>query len=207
MDANDEFIRNRTTVVDLADGTPVRVRPIVPADKPRIAKGLAALSAESRYLRFLRPVDHLSPEELTYLTEIDYQTHFAWGAELARGRELRGIGLARYVCLADDPTTAEAAIAVLDAYQGRGLGGILLSLLAESALENGVERFRSYVLSDNRKVLAALDEPGIERREEDDMVRFDIPLPLPAQAVRDSAMYQALRAVARGEVEIRPPRR
>jgi GNAT superfamily N-acetyltransferase len=207
VDANDEFIRNRTTIVDLTDGTPVRVRPIIPADKPRIAEGLAALSAESRYLRFLRPVDHLSPEELTYLTEIDYRTHFAWGAELARGRDHPGIGLARYVCLPEDPTTAEAAIAVLDQYQGRGLGGILLSLLAESALENGVERFRSYVLSDNRKVLEALDEPGIERREEDNMVRFDIPLPLPAHAVRDSALYEALRAVARGEVEIRPLRR
>ena len=100
MDANDEFIRNRTTIVDLADGTPVGIRPIIPADRPRIAEGLAALSAESRYLRFLRPVDHLSPEELTYLTEIDYRTHFAWGAELVRGREHQGIGLARYVCLA-----------------------------------------------------------------------------------------------------------
>ena len=135
-------------------------------------------SAESRYLRFLRPVDHLSNEELTYLTEIDYRTHFAWGAELARGREQPGIGLARYVCPPDDPTIAEAAVAVLDEYQGRGLGGILLSLLAESALENGVERFRSYVLSDNRKVLAALAEPGIERRDEENMIRFDIPLPL-----------------------------
>jgi GNAT superfamily N-acetyltransferase len=206
MDVDDEFIRARTTVVELSDGTPVRVRPIVPADKPRIAKGLIELSAESRYLRFLRPVNHLSSQELTYLTEIDYRTHFAWGAELSRGRDLRGIGLARYVCSTDDPTTAEAAVAVLDKYQGRGLGGILLSLLAESALENGVERFRSYVLSDNRKVLAALDEPGIERQDEDGMVRFDIPLPLPAHAVRDSALYETLRAVARGEVEMRPLR-
>ena len=207
MDANDEFIRIRTTIVKLSDGTPVRVRPIVPADRPRIAQGLAALSSESRYLRFLRPVDHLSNEELTYLTEIDYRTHFAWGAELVRGRERPGIGLARYVCPPDDPTIAEAAVAVLDEYQGRGLGGILLSLLAESALKNGVERFRSYVLSDNRKVLAALAEPGIGRLEEENMVRFDIPLPLPARAVRDSALYDTLRAVARGEVEIRPPRR
>lgn len=207
MDATDEFILARTTVVELSDGTPVRVRPIIPSDKARIAAGLAALSAESRYLRFLRPVDHFSPEELTYLTEIDYRTHFAWGAELVRGREHPGIGLARYVCLPEDQTTAEAAIAVVDEYQGRGLGGILLSLLAESALDNGVERFRSYVLSDNRKVLAALAEPGIERLEEDGMVRFDIPLPLPAHAVRDSALYEALRAVARGEVEIRFPRR
>ena len=204
MDVDDEFIRLRTTIVDLSDGTPVRVRPIVPADKPRIAEGLAELSAESRYLRFLRPVDHFSSEELAYLTQIDYRTHFAWGAELARGREHRGIGLARYVCQTDDPATAEAAVAVLDAYQGRGLGGILLSLLAESALQNGVQRFRSYVLSANRKVLEALERPGIERQDEGGMVRFDVPLPLPVDAIRDSGLYETLRAVARGEAEVRP---
>jgi GNAT superfamily N-acetyltransferase len=204
MDAGDEFITTRTTTVKLSDGTPVLVRPIVPADKSRIAAGLADLSAESRYLRFLRPVDHLSNEELTYLTEIDYRTHFAWGAELARGRDRRGIGLARYVCSAEDPTIAEAAVAVLDEFQGRGLGGILLALLAESALANGVERFRSYVLSDNRKVLAALNAPGITRKEEHDLVMIDVSLPLPALEMRDSALYATLRAVARGEVEVRP---
>ncbi|MGZ5383993.1 MAG: GNAT family N-acetyltransferase [Acidimicrobiia bacterium] len=206
MDVTDEFVRVRTTIVDLADGTPVRVRPIVPADKTRIVEGLADLSAESRYLRFLRPVDHLSQEQLSYLTEIDYRTHFAWGAELAVGKQHRGIGLARYVCQTDDPATAEAAVAVLDEYQGRGLGGILLALLAESAQENGVERFRSYVLSQNRKVLHALTRPGIEWRAEDNMVRFDIPLPLPEDVLRDSALYKTLRAVARGEIEVRPVR-
>ena len=206
MDITDEFILTRTTIVGLADGTPVRVRPIVPADKPRIVEGLAHLSVESRYLRFLRPIDHLSKEQLSYLTEIDYRTHFAWGAELAGGSRHRGIGLARYVCQTDDPATAEAAVAVLDEYQGRGLGGILLALLAESALENGVERFRSYVLSQNRKVLDALTRPGIEQQLEDDMIRFDIPLPLPEDALRDSALYETLRAAARGEIEVRPVR-
>ena len=206
MDIDDEFIRTRTSIVDLSDGTPVRVRPIVPSDKPRIAEGLAQLSAESQYLRFLRPVDHLSSDELTYLTEIDYQTHFAWGAELAGGRQRRGVGLARYVRQSEDPTTAEAAVAVLDEYQGKGLGTILLALLAESAQENGVQRFRSYVLSANQKVLAALDRPGIELHEEDGMVRFDIPLPLPVHALRDSALYETLRAVARGDIEVRPVR-
>ncbi len=206
MDVENPFIQARTTVVELSDGTPVRVRPIVAADKPRIAEGLANLSTESRYLRFLRPVNHLSTEELTYLTEIDYQTHFAWGAELVRGRHHRGVGLARYVCRPDDPTTAEAAVAVLDEYQGKGLGAILLALLAESAQENGVQRFRSYVLAANRKVLAALERPGIDWREEGEMVRFDIPLPLPVDALRDSALYETLRATARGEIDVRPVR-
>ena len=206
MDIDDEFIRTRTSIVDLSDGTPVRVRPIVPSDKPRIAEGLANLSTESQYLRFLRPVDHLSSDELTYLTEIDYRTHFAWGAELVRGRQHQGIGLARYVCQTEDPTTAEAAVAVIDDHQGKGLGAILLALLAESAQENGVQRFRSYVLSSNQKVLAALDRPGIEWHEEDGMVRFDIPIPLPVDALRDSALYETLRAVARGEMKVRPVR-
>jgi GNAT superfamily N-acetyltransferase len=206
MEVDDKFIRKRTTIVDLSDGTPVRVRPIVASDKPRIAEGLANLSTESQYLRFLRPVGHLSADELTYLTEIDYRAHFAWGAELVRGRQHQGIGLARYVCQTEDPTTAEAAVAVIDDHQGKGLGAILLALLAESALENGVKRFRSYVLSANRKVLTALDRPGIERQEEAGMFRFDIPIPLPVNALRETAIYETLRAVARGEIAVRPVR-
>lgn len=204
MDIDDEFIRKRTTEVDLADGTRVRIRPIVPADKARLADGLRRLSPESRYLRFLRPVDRLSDEQLTYLTEIDYVNHFAWGAELVHEPGHPGIGLARYVRLADEPEVAEAAVAVLDDYQGRGLGAILLDLLAESATANDIRYFRSFVLQANEKVLRALDRPGVERTDEEGTTRIQIPLPLPPDAVRDSALYETLRAVARGGVEMRP---
>lgn len=203
MEVTDVFIAARTTVVSLADGTRVRIRPVVAADKPRLAEGLARLSPESRFLRFLRPVERLSKEELAYLTEVDYRDHFAWGAELATDR--LGIGLARYVRLEEEPETAEAAVAVLDDYQGRGLGSILLDVLAESALENGITRFRSYVLGANEKVLSALRRPEVRMHDEQDAtVCVEIPLPLPPNAVRDSALYATLRAAARGEMRVRP---
>ncbi len=203
MDVDDPFIRSRTVTVELADGTPVRVRPIVPADKERLVAGLRRLSPQSRYLRFLRPVDHLSREELAYLTEIDYENHFAWGAELAGV----GIGLARYVRLADQPEVAEAAVAVLDDYQGRGLGTILLDLLAESAVQHGIKRFRSYVLKANQRVLEALDRPEVEViDDEDGILAVEMPLPLRASALRDSALYATLRAAAQGQMLVRPVR-
>ena len=204
MDVDHPFVQDRTTVVRLSDGTRVLIRPVVPADKQHLAEGLARLSPRSRYLRFLRQVDRLTDRQLAYLTEIDYDTHFAWGAVLAEGDQRLGLGLARYVRLEDEPEVAEAAVAVLDDYQGKGLGGMLLGLLAETALERGIKRFRSFVLPANERVLAALDRRGAERWDEDGVVRIEVPLPLPPEAVRDSALYAALRDVARGEIRVRP---
>ena len=66
----------------LNDGTRVLFRPIRPNDKDVLRRGLENMSPESRYRRFFAPIDHFSDEQLAYLTEIDYQDHFAWLAFL-----------------------------------------------------------------------------------------------------------------------------
>ena len=75
-----EFIRRRTVEIQLRDSTPVLIRPIVPEDRDRLSEGLARLSPRSTQLRFLRSVGRFSERELSYLTEIDFKDHFAWGA-------------------------------------------------------------------------------------------------------------------------------
>ena len=100
----------------LRDGTPVQLRLVRASDKELVRKGFARLSPESRYLRFFAPKDHLTERELSYLTELDGEHHLAIGAERvptgADGPE--GLGVARFIRLADDPAVAEAAVAVLD---------------------------------------------------------------------------------------------
>lgn len=190
-----EFVEHLAFTAVLNDGTPVRVRPIAPKDRERLAEGWKGLSARSRYLRFMQAKTALSEADLTYLTEIDYSNHFAWAAETLDAPDPPGVGIARYIRTDDDPTVAEAALAVVDDRQRQGLGRILLQALSDAARDNGIERFRAYVALSNTQVLESLTAIGATRSDVDGgMVQLE--LPVPTQAVDRSTMYEALRTVA-----------
>jgi GNAT superfamily N-acetyltransferase len=55
------------------------------------------------------------------------------------------IGVARYTRDPTEATRAEAAVAVIDDYQSRGLGTLLLTRLAATARRNGVRSFTAHV--------------------------------------------------------------
>ena len=112
-------------------------------------------SDESMRRRFLGPKPHLSTSELRYLTEVDGQDHYALVAVPLDDLETI-VGVARWVRLADDPLTAEAAIIVADEIQGRGLGRRLAHELADAGHERGIRRFTATMLSDNRAALALM---------------------------------------------------
>ena len=191
-----------TVSTTLRDGTPVLVRPIRPDDRDRLAAGFRRLSPESRYRRFLTAADALSDEELGYLTEIDYRDHFAWVA-VREDRPEEGLGVARWVRLRDEPDVAEPAITVVDDYQGRGLGTLLLGLLAAAARAGGVERFRAYVLDENQPMRMLLQQLGAT-------VRYDSPglltleVPLDPGVVPDTPAGRVLRAAAGQVVRVVP---
>ena len=65
------------------------------------------------------------------------------------------IAVARYEP-AQEPGVVEVAFVVQDDWQGRGLGTRLLADLLEAARANGIERFRAWVLADNRRMLDLL---------------------------------------------------
>jgi GNAT superfamily N-acetyltransferase len=148
----------------------------------------------TRYLRFLHPKPSLTKWDLAYLTEIDYVDHFAWGIELVDDPGHLGIGIARYIRDKTDSTVAEVAITVVDEYQRRGLGRLLLEALVEAAREHGVERFRAQVSASNDQVIKSLTRLGAtSSRVEDSEICLE--MALPTRAFHTSAMYQALRAV------------
>jgi len=93
----------------LADGTPVRLRLIRPEDKELLRAGFNRLSVESRYARFLAPKASLSDDELRYLCDVDHEHHLAITAarDDQPDGEATGLGIARFIRLADPPTTAD----------------------------------------------------------------------------------------------------
>lgn len=190
--------RNRFAIDEirtaLSDGMPVLLRPIRPDDKAMLVDGFARLSEESRLRRFMAPIHELTPQQLEYLTEVDDVDHSAWVAVL-RDRPEFVLGVGRFIRIVSDPAVAEAAITVVDDYQGLGLGTLLLGVLAAKARTSGIEKFRAYVLEDNVAMRALLEGLGIEARHDaPGVVVMDAPLD--PEKLPDSPAGRAFRAIA-----------
>jgi len=139
---------------------PLLFRSIRPDDKGRLAAGLQRLSPQSRHKRFLMPKPRFSSSELRHLTEIDGFDHVAIVAVAADDPDVF-YAVGRFVRLREDPETAEVAIVVADALQGKGLGRELGRRLAHEARERGVRRFTATLLGDNlaaHRLFASLSE-------------------------------------------------
>jgi acetyltransferase len=139
-----------------ADGTQLYIRHIRPDDKQRLAKGWLALSEETQRKRFLAPKPRLTQNDLRYLTEVDGHDHVALVALRLDEPQLL-VAAARYVRLKDDPATAEVAVTVADALQGKGVGRALGVMLADEARGRGVKRFSASVLHDNVPALRLIE--------------------------------------------------
>ena len=187
--------RDEGELVELRDGGRVRIRPIRSDDKPRLVEAFQGLSDTSRYRRFLGYKKELSVAELAMLTEVDHHQHEALGALDSETGE--GVGVARFVREPGRPEVAEAAVTVVDGWQGRGLGRALLSRLAARAREEGVREFTATLLTDNRAMLRLFRDLGALRvvRRNGPVQEIDVTLPLGGDC-----MDEALRAAARGDV-------
>jgi RimJ/RimL family protein N-acetyltransferase len=141
----------------LRDGASLGVRPLGAADRDAYAASFARLSDESRRRRFLGPKPKLSARELTYLTEVDQRTHVALVARDDRGRI---VAEARYAGGTEPERTADIAITVDDAWQGRGIGTRLAALLVRAARENGMAALTALTLHDNDAAVALLRRLG-----------------------------------------------
>lgn len=160
------------------DGTPLLVRAVGPEHRQCFVESLPRLSAESRYRRFAQPMHGYTDAQLHYLTDIDYRDHMAWLAADLSLPGLPGVAVARYVRRRDDPRCAEAAVTVIDDYQGRGIAPALLGHLADTARANGIERFEGDILGRNYPMLKVARRLGItDFAIVDGMVHFSVPLP------------------------------
>jgi GNAT superfamily N-acetyltransferase len=146
----------------LADGARLRVRPIVPADREPLADAFDRLSDRSRRQRFLAPKPRLSARELDYLTDVDHVTHEALVAIDETTGDIVGVG--RYATGGAGGAAADMALAVVDAWQRRGIGHALAVRLVERARANGITRLTGTALADNLLVRALLDRLGFRVR-------------------------------------------
>jgi acetyltransferase len=146
----------------LRDGSEVTLRPIRPEDAQRETAFITELSDESRYLRFLSLVRHVTPEMVARFTQIDYDREMAI---IATRRdpddEEEIIGVARYV-RDPNPASAEFAIVIADRFQRMGIATKLMGRLMVHARFAGIVRWHGLVLAANSSMLELMKRLGFD---------------------------------------------
>ena len=147
--------------VVLRDGSTAHVRPIRPDDRDALQRFHRGQSERSTYMRFFAAMEQLSARDLTRFTVLDHRDRVALvGVTSTPAGQEEIIGVARFDRIG--PGEAEVAFNVSDAYQGRGVGSVLLEHVAAAAREVGIQRFTAEVLPQNGKMLAVFREAGYD---------------------------------------------
>jgi CRP-like cAMP-binding protein len=184
----------RPIPVRLRDRTELDLRPVLPGDNARIVHGPVKLSADSLYRRF--QTTHIPTASLmSYLFEVDYVHHFVW--VLTDGVEGPVVADARFVRDESVAGTAEIAFTVGDAYQGRGIGTLLMEALAVAARAGGISHFTARVLSDNYPMRAILDRYGAQwHHDGQGVVTARLDVPAPRDLSFSPKLYRQIRSMA-----------
>jgi GNAT superfamily N-acetyltransferase len=187
--------------ITLRDGSRVRLRQIHSSDGELLLRGFERLSGESRYRRFLVPTPQLSEAVVRYLTEVDHHDHEAIVALEEESGE--GIGVARYVRNGARPDVAEVAVTVVDDWQGRGLGTLLLEVVSARARGEDIRSFTALMLATNREMITLLERLGPLRVVDREVGTVEIEMPIPELGL--SPVLRKLLRIAAGTDLAAPP--
>jgi acetyltransferase len=152
----------------LGDGTELLVRPVRPEDEPLIVELHDGLSEQTIRMRFFSMVRRLTRDSLIRLCHLDYGRALALVAT-HRGADGRphAIGVSRYH-RHGETGEAEFAVVVTDAWQGKGVGQLLMRQLLDAARERGVRRIVGEVLRENAAMLRLMTSLGFAIRPTED---------------------------------------
>ena len=158
----------------LRNGTAVLIRAIRPDDRERIIAAFHKLDAETIYTRFFSAKKELSEADLGRIDAADFEHAVVLVATLGSGADEIIIGGGAYTVLdrPGQPKTAEVSFTIEEDYQGLGLSGLFMRLLAQIGREHGIQRFEAEVLAGNPAMLKVFQRSGLPmtRQVEDGVV-------------------------------------
>jgi RimJ/RimL family protein N-acetyltransferase len=158
----------------LRDGRKVEIRALRPDDRAALLSAVGRASAESLYRRFFGVRGDFTEREIAFFLNVDFASHVALVAIVEENGRPAIVGGGRYVVV--QPGKAEVAFAVVDAYQGCGIGAALMSHLAAIARRAGLEELVAEVLPDNLPMLKVFEKTGLrlETRREPRVVHVSL---------------------------------
>ncbi|MFM8775148.1 MAG: N-acetyltransferase family protein, partial [Actinomycetota bacterium] len=162
----------------LPDGTRVTIRLARPEDAEAVAEMHSRCSEQTRYQRYFAPITEWRGDQLNRLAGGHR------GATLvAQDAQGNVVGLGNvFPDRPGDTQTAEIAVIIEDAWQGRGLGSRLLRHLVDLARRQGFDEVIALVLATNTGMVSLLHRMDLAWTSEDDpdlgasVVRLRAPL-------------------------------
>jgi ribosomal protein S18 acetylase RimI-like enzyme len=181
------------------------IRPVSPADEAVLRDFFAALSVESRYLRFFAPVtpscgllDLMAGKPAHVDAIIAVADGVIVGHAMAADRPVPGDPVPADAGSAGEPgepRATDVGVVVADAWQRRGVGATLMRALIDRAQARGVTALAMDVLPGNRRVLAMVTghwpQAAVGRAADS----VDIRIPLPPRPRPPRAAGPPIRAV------------
>jgi RimJ/RimL family protein N-acetyltransferase len=143
----------------LRDGRPVEIRALQPDDRADLLAAVGRLGNESLYRRFFAVKRHFTEREIASSVNVDFVTHVALIAVVKDNERETIVGGGRYVVT--DAGKAEVAFAIVDQYQGQGIGAALLRHLVVIARAASLEELVAEVLADNRAMIKVFEKSGL----------------------------------------------
>ncbi|KWV60454.1 GCN5 family acetyltransferase [Bradyrhizobium macuxiense] len=169
-----------TVTEPVRDGASVIIRALRPEDEADMLAALERTSAESRHRRFFVMKRDFSEKERTFFMNVDFKEHVALVAVVTEHGRPVIIGGGRYVVF--EPGRAEMAFVVVDGWQGRGVGSLLMRHLARIARQAGLEELVADVLPENAAMLKVFSKAGLTpgARHDPQTVRLALQLARPS---------------------------
>ena len=146
----------------LRDGRTIEIRALRPTDQDDLLAAVDRIGVQSMYRRFMGAKRHFSEKERAFFVNVDFINHVAVVAVIQEDGCQTIIAGSRYIV--ERPGSAEVAFAVIDQYQGQGIGAVLLRHLATLARDAGVKEFTAEVLPDNAAMLKVFEKSGLQPR-------------------------------------------
>ncbi len=147
----------------LPAGAAIYLRAVCSGDGERLRTFFQRLSPESMRLRFHGGRGRLSDDEIARLTSADFVDHAALAATCAAEPTTPIVAVAEYLrAKPPDLNRAEVALAVLDEYQGHGIGALCLAHLAIIAQAHKLQEFEANVLAANRRAIEIFEHSGFQ---------------------------------------------
>jgi RimJ/RimL family protein N-acetyltransferase len=144
-------------IVELRDGSSATIRPIQPDDVDSLVAMHERLSKHSKVLRYLVAPKHLPEYDIRQICQIDYCMEMVLVASSVNAPQ-DVIALASYAATEEVPDEAEITILVEDAWQGHGLGTLLLERLTAYAVLHGIHTFTAFVNKENKQILNFVEQ-------------------------------------------------